>query len=152
MTNTAIVISALGLLGLGMAGMLVLYLCLRQELRRNIQKQILRLDELSEKIRTDLEARSDSASLAASKPNGPGQAVPRALTPAQNINPHIRARRLLRQGENPANMAPAIGQILGLSRREAELYARVQQLRFQRPSRAENHSSGSTRECIYEVF
>jgi hypothetical protein len=125
MMNMAVVFSALGLLGLGLAAMLVLYLGLKGKFRSEAQKQRTRMEDLLAQLNSALEARSPVAE--------PPPAVERSQAPAApasalNIHPCVRARRMLRLGET----ADQIASVLGLYRGEAALYVRVQEFRSRR--------------------
>jgi hypothetical protein len=119
MTNVSITILLSALLGLGLAAMLFLYFGLRRDLRSQLQKQRVRIDE----IQTQLWAAIDRPVREEARLDGAPGPVPQ-LRSALNINKRIQAARLFRRGEDMAHIADA----LGLPQREAELLVRVHQM------------------------
>ena len=117
MITSDIIICLLTLFGIALAAMLVLFLALKRDMRVSVQKQRLQLDDLQAQFR---------AAVLESQLHSRVQSRPRMPPPsAVNISPRVKVARLLRRGEDPAQTAAA----LGVSRPEAELLARVHQIR-----------------------
>ncbi len=118
-----------GLLALGLAAALALFLSLKYEVRMQANIDRARMDAILERLR---EAES-SAPVASAVPPAP---EPILLRSGMNLSKRVQALRLLRRGEDVSHVAAA----LGVSRREVELLLRVQKLSVQRAAGA---SAGS---------
>ncbi|MBV8845411.1 MAG: hypothetical protein JO307_21590 [Bryobacterales bacterium] len=110
-----------GILGLGLAAILVLYLGLKRDFRAQVQKQQCGIQEVAAELKN-----LASVPPAPVPPERDAPAEARPLRSAVNINPRIRAMRLLRGGEDPAHIASA----LGVTRAEAELLVRVHRIKL----------------------
>jgi hypothetical protein len=116
-----------GLLALGLAAALALFVSLKYEVRVQARKDRERLDAVLKRLQ-------DAERPAPYPPAGEAPApVPFALRSGMNISKRVQAIRLLRRGEDVSHVAAA----LGLPRREIELLVRVQKLSAQRARAAQ---------------
>jgi hypothetical protein len=98
------------LLAFGLVANLCLFLSLKREMHSQAQKQSQALAALATSLRAVVERET------------PLETLPRPAGPAFNLNRRAQAARLLRQGEDVAHVAAA----LGVPRQEVELFIRVQ--------------------------
>jgi hypothetical protein len=114
-----------GLLALGLAVALALFLGLKYEVRVLANIDRARMDAILERLH-DAGSRPPAFSAAAPAPE------PVLLRSGMNLSKRVQAVRLLRRGEDVSHVAAA----LGVTRREVELLMRVQKLSVQRASSA----------------
>ncbi len=118
-----------GLLALGLAAGLSLFLTLKYEVRVRARKDRARMDAMLKRLQ-------DAERPAPEPPAFP----PMLLRAGMNMSKRVQAVRLLRRGEDISHVAAA----LGVTRREIELLMRVQKLSAQRASKlAASASAGS---------
>ncbi len=113
-----------GLLALGLAGALALFVSLKYEVRVEARKNRARMDAALQHLQEAVERPAPSAEPPAPEP------IP--LRSGLNMNKRVQAIRLLRRGEDAGHIAAA----LGVTQREIELLMRVQRLSAQRASAA----------------
>lgn len=112
-----------GLLAMGLAAALALFVSLKYEVRVHERKERARMDAMLQRL--------EIAERPAPEPAPPAPA-PVLLRSGMNMSKRVQAVRLLRRGEDISHVAAA----LGVSRREIELLMRVQNLSAQRASAA----------------
>jgi hypothetical protein len=118
-----------GLLALGLAAALALFLSVKREIRTQARQNSARIDEVLQQLGEALRPPPPSpvpepAAIASPSPEL-AQIVPRS---GMNMNKRVQAGRLLRRGEDVSHVAAA----LGVPRCEIELMIRVQTLSAQR--------------------
>jgi DNA-binding NarL/FixJ family response regulator len=122
----------LGLLALGLAAALALFLSVKREIRAQARANRARLDQILRQVNT--------APLHDTPPPAPETAeLAHLYTPphtplrsGMNLSKRLQALRLLRRGEDIGHVAAA----LGISRREVELLVRVQEFSAKRAAGA----------------
>jgi len=119
-----------GLLALGLAAALALFVSLKYEVRVQANIDRARMDAILKRLQ-DAESRPSASSAAPPAPE------PILLRSGMNLSKRVQAVRLLRRGEDVSHVAAA----LGVTRREVELLMRVQKLSVQRASSAAAGSS-----------
>ena len=112
-----------GLLALGLAGSIFLFLGAQRAMQRQARRNKRALHELADQV--------ESQSLVLTRPRqdpAPEAAVPAPASsgprPAFNLNKRVQALRLLRRGQDIGHVSA----VLGMTRKEIELMIRVQQL------------------------
>jgi hypothetical protein len=114
-----------GLLALGLAAALALFVSLKYELRVQANIDRARIDAILKRLH-DAESRAAAPAAAAPVPE------PVLLRSGMNLSKRVEAVRLLRRGEDISHVAAA----LGVTRREVELLMRVEKLSVRRASSA----------------
>jgi hypothetical protein len=110
--------AAVSLLGLGLAVVLVLFICLRRDLLAHIRIHRTQWAEMNAHLQAQLTRQALPLAIPDQPPLAPAQAD---LPPAFNFNRRFQANRLLRRGADAAQIARS----LRIPRCEAELLARV---------------------------
>ncbi len=106
------------LIALGLMASLFLFLALKRELRRSVNRSARKLEEIATRLN---EAQSEL-------PEAAVAVLPAPVRSGFNVNRRVQAMRMLRRGEDVAHVAAA----LGVPRREVELLIHVQKLSLAR--------------------
>jgi hypothetical protein len=105
------------LIAAGLLSTLALFITLKEEIRRQSQRQKKRIEEMADRL---TEGRSpEPAALESSV-----ALVPAPLRAGLNLNKRVHAMRMLRRGEDISFITAA----LGVPRKEIELLVRVQSI------------------------
>ncbi len=112
-----------GLLALGMAAALALFVSLKYEVRVHARKERARMEAILERL--------EVAGRPAPEP-APAAPTPVFIRSGMNMGNRVQAIRLLRRGEDIGHVAA----VLGVSRGEVELLMRVQKIRAPRAAAA----------------
>ena len=123
MRNAPLVLD--GLLSLGLAGSIFLFLGAQREMQRQARRNKRALHELADQVESQSLAltrpRQDPLPEVAFPAPGAASSGPR---PAFNLTKRVQALRLLRRGQDIGHVSA----VLGMTRKEIELMIRVQQL------------------------
>jgi len=125
MTLAIVELSAVVLLGLGLAGVLILFLSLRRDLRAHVLRQRAHWTEMRAQLQEEIQRPMLQHQALGQAP--PSSAARASVPAAFNFNRRIQAHRLLRRGADAAHISTA----LRIPRCEADLLIRIYRLTSQ---------------------